>query len=740
MPQKIDTAIANTVKSDEPGPLSVIHAPQEFKHFSSDETPTAERPTESPSQQSEQSDNTVVSPDSPKARLSAETRRDSTTSPINTDVPSVKVIDRSTPHAQTRQEAEEEWKRRSKHNLSLEDIPEGQDHERSNDEETPSEAQEEFPRYQQLSGEQQAQIDALRTALGECWTLCNTLASLSSNHRTHIFAYRGKSQVQEYAWRSCWRLCQNLYDNRDEDHTGMILPTLEMCRDFCQALFEARQRGNEAADSVLRVSFELNNHLYNTHDRNLPSAFQERTLDFYVTLCHRLMKQRTSLPHETDALLRACWSLAEMLFSIRQNKRDGKPPDEELFGSAVQACWELCDLFREGWTQVRPGPERVTPRATQGSFSQSQSSIRSTSIFSSRSSPSYTRAATYQGGPKAFPPETPTTIFDDPNESPLGSEDGQHIPNIMVLGPEQSSSSMANSAYPQSSHGRTRNHNRWPSSASAISSISSTSRTSHHTSSTATAPGAASTPEANLARIRLLLLKAATNAGFQIRRSPAPSTPSGSPPTTADTNSRPNSSSTNASSATSTSTQNAKQTQYSHALAQNQALLTFVKSLPKNTFGPSARQAVILDKYRRLVAAWPALVASGTASSAASVNGTTTASTAGSSTVLGNGTSEANGMPNGININGTTTSGEAPSNPDEAEAGAAMTTLLITPPSAHRRANTADVARAVLWMMRSEKNVWMGELFRIVFGVGVGEVVRDGFPAAGGEGLGVMVG
>ena len=80
------------------------------------------------------------------------------------------------------------------------------------------------------------------------------------------------------------------------------------------------------------------------------------------------MKQRTHLGEETDALLRACWSLAEMLFSLRQNKREGKQADEELLGSAVQACWELCDLFREGWTQVRP--ERVTPRPSQTTFTQ----------------------------------------------------------------------------------------------------------------------------------------------------------------------------------------------------------------------------------------------------------------------------------------------------------------------------------------------------------------------------------
>ena len=294
----------------------------------------------------------------------------------------------------------------------------------------------------QLNAAEQ-EVNALRNALSECWTLCNTLANLSSNHRIRTFKYAGKQEVQEHAWQSCWRLCQQLYDSRDEDHASQLVPTLELCRDFCQALFDARQKGDEASDSVLRVSFELNNHLYNTHDRALPEAFNERTLDFYITLCHRLMKSRTSLPQETDALLRSCWALAETLFNLRQSTREGKNPDEELLGSAVQACWELMDLFREGWTYSRP--DRGTPRPTQTKFpSQSsyQSSHQSSSTRSDaqteqkRSSRQFHDALAVQRGP---PPETPTTIFDDATTA-TSSPDSGMVPNILVLGPASTGS------------------------------------------------------------------------------------------------------------------------------------------------------------------------------------------------------------------------------------------------------------------------------------------------------------
>ncbi len=36
---------------------------------------------------------------------------------------------------------------------------------------------------------------------------------------------------------------------------------LVLCRDFCSALFDARRKNDKSADSVLRVSFELNNQL-----------------------------------------------------------------------------------------------------------------------------------------------------------------------------------------------------------------------------------------------------------------------------------------------------------------------------------------------------------------------------------------------------------------------------------------------------------------------------------------------
>lgn len=365
------------------------------------------------------------------------------------------------------------------------------------------------------------QLLTLRTALSECWTLCNTLSGLSHIHRERAFRYQPKRDSREQAWKSCWQLCQRLYNTWSKDESVPVSSTLDLCRDFCQSLFEVRQRNDDLADSVLRVSFELNNHLYHTHDRALPDQFRERTLDFYITLCHRLMKQRNQMMEETDNLLRACWTLAEMLFSLRQNKREGKPADEELLGSAVQACWELCDIFREGWTQIRP--DRGTPRPSQPSyietFHQAKPSDGPVTIRLPEDENIYKLEA-----------ETPTsTIFEEDKMSPQSPLD-DFVPNILVLGPDSGD----------------RYDSDWSSSASSYSEFSKQSENTG--SSTNTIRNFTEDPR--LACLRLLVVKAAMNLGYNI------STP----------------------------------------------LAKYVKGLPTNSFGNTEGQKLLLAKYKALVA------------------------------------------------------------------------------------------------------------------------------------------
>lgn len=385
--------------------------------------------------------------------------------------------ERATPRAQTRNEFDAFDQQRPR--SSLENIPEGEDGGSVSQEPEPTEGtlSEVIGRFK----DNEEELTALRTALAECWTLCNTLASLSYIHRERLFNFSGKGDKQEQAWKSCWRLCQKLYESRDDDDTtAHVRPTLDLCRDFCQSLFEVRMRDNDVADSVLRVSFELNNHLYNTHDRSLPEAFRERTLDFYITLCHRLMKQKTNAV-ETDSLLKACWSLAEMLFSLRQNRREGKRPNEELLGSAVQACWELCDLFREGWTQIRP--ERGTPRPSQTTFTQDYLQVKRSDF-----------APNDEGVVHRGFPETPTTIFEDTiNMSP----DEAPVANILVLG--------------GANNERSSSRKRWSSASSTLSSSTRSTELTGSSTHTVTTPA----EDPNLTLLKLMFIKATMNAGFQ---------------------------------------------------------------------------------------------------------------------------------------------------------------------------------------------------------------------------------
>ncbi|KAF6837750.1 hypothetical protein CPLU01_02859 [Colletotrichum plurivorum] len=542
--------------------VSVIHAPESFRSWvavirihrkvSTEPTVKPDLPSENTSPKS-----TRLSPKS-DARSSPKTDSMSlppvteravksrspglpTPPPLSTDVRPVRYsIDSATPRAQDLQDMLSESSRlRSSSTSSLEKIDEAREVE------TDTETYDDDAYATPALPHEDSEVRALRSALQECWTLCNTLANLSSIHRTRVFNSSGTPDAHEKAWMACWKLCQRLYDNQDEDLFGHnVRENLDLCRDFCQSLFDVRQKNDEVADSILRVSFELNNHLYSAQDiRNLPEQFRERTLDFYITLCHRLMKQRSELADETDSLLKACWSLAEMLFSLRQNQLDGRAPDEELLGSAVQSCWDLCDLFRDGWTQIRP--DRNTPRPSQTSFFGHSQQYDQPSGRESRTSnrSSYSKRESHKSVPeerRSKPPpvpETPVTEFEDTPISP--ESQSPRVPNILVLGTTSDS-------------GR---GGRWSSSASQLSSYS---QSSNKTSSTATT--ATVGDESNTGRIKALIIKAAMNVGYT--RDPA-----------------------------------------LDSKAEKAALQAFVKQMPVGSFGPLPIHATLLQNYKNLVQA-----------------------------------------------------------------------------------------------------------------------------------------
>ncbi len=255
------------------------------------------------------------------------------------------------------------------------------------------------------------------------------------------------------------------------------------------------------------------------------------------------MKQRSELAEETDSLLRTCWSLAEMLFSLRQSTRDGRAPDEELLGSAVQACWELCDIFREGWTQIRP--DRGTPRPSQVTFSLqrptdtlSNTGSRASKRESLKSLPDEQRVS------RKYPPPVPETPVTDLEDTPISPESrSPQMPNIMILGPNTDGSRAAT------------NPARWPSSASNLSGYSQGSAKTSSTATTATAE------DVNITRIKTLILKAAMNIGFN-RDAAGTEGPNGT-----------------------------------------MSLQAFVKSLPTGSFGSLPAHATLLQNYKNLVLA-----------------------------------------------------------------------------------------------------------------------------------------
>lgn len=198
--------------------------------------------------------------------------------PLSTDIRPIRYsLDSATPRAQNLQEVLSDSSRiRSSSTSSLERryleiliplldltylvIPESKEPETDAEPDLESYDDEDYSTPVRVEVPEDMEIQSLQSALKECWVLCNTLASLSTHHRERVFSTSGTPDGHEKAWKCCWKLCQRLYDNRDEaDESFNVKINLDLCRDFCQALFDVRPRQDEMADSILRVSFELNN-------------------------------------------------------------------------------------------------------------------------------------------------------------------------------------------------------------------------------------------------------------------------------------------------------------------------------------------------------------------------------------------------------------------------------------------------------------------------------------------------
>lgn len=247
----------------------------------------------------------------------------------------------------------------------------------------------------------------------------------------------------------------------------------------------------------------LTNVVYTTQ-YTLPEDFRERTLEFYLALCGRLIKQMyKDVPYslgETDTLLQSTWDFVDTLLVIRRYERHGGEVDElDLLRNADTACQHLSDIFTRIMDKRRS--HRSTPRASQTSFFSPSAMANSTGRESRASNRSSLRSGKgsvksnqKEERPRKPPPvpETPVTEFEDTPVSPE-SRSPQMPPNIMVLGPS-------------SDGGRGK---RWSSSASTMSGYS---HNSNRTSSTATTTTATEDP--NVSRCKVLILRAAMNLGF----------------------------------------------------------------------------------------------------------------------------------------------------------------------------------------------------------------------------------
>lgn len=104
------------------------------------------------------------------------------------------------------------------------------------------------------------EVERLKLLFNTAWTCCLEFGSYNSRRRKRDFNTASVSDTHVYAWQTCWKLCERLYNDETSDKDSLnIRDGLNLCRKFCQALFELRPRKDEVFDSILRVNFELNN-------------------------------------------------------------------------------------------------------------------------------------------------------------------------------------------------------------------------------------------------------------------------------------------------------------------------------------------------------------------------------------------------------------------------------------------------------------------------------------------------
>jgi hypothetical protein len=104
----------------------------------------------------------------------------------------------------------------------------------------------------------------------------------------------GTCDANKRALKYCWDLCHNIYDGYLDDEPPPVKPTLDLCRDFCQALSDVVQTQDKATYNVLRASFEVNE-LYRADSESISEASQRGLLGSYIVLCHSLIELENKL-------------------------------------------------------------------------------------------------------------------------------------------------------------------------------------------------------------------------------------------------------------------------------------------------------------------------------------------------------------------------------------------------------------------------------------------------------------
>jgi hypothetical protein len=164
-------------------------------------------------------------------------------------------------------------------------------------------------------------VRLLQQALEECWTLCNTMYTVSSSHLANLY---DPGKTSERVWILCWAMCQSMYGTACQylDSPAGTDREVQLARDLYHTLSSSELVHDDELTSKLKITMALSDHLHEGLAEDLSPSFKQKTLDYWLELCDQELHTTKLLSPGMLELVRACWEFVGSLYAVEVHRRE----------------------------------------------------------------------------------------------------------------------------------------------------------------------------------------------------------------------------------------------------------------------------------------------------------------------------------------------------------------------------------------------------------------------------------